>query len=181
MSRFTAETYQNEFLPIGGEEVNAVVTVTADEAAGPASGTSDAAEIVIIDTSGSMGLPGAKLRAAVHATGVAIDTIRDGVAFGVIAGTHRATAVYPRRGLVTASATTRAARASAGTVTTGEAVASGSTTTRAVPPAPDGRRACASRTSTWARAAALVASKPTASSFAASDPARWSSWRASSS
>ena len=77
MSRFTAETYQNEFLPIGGEEVNAVVTVTADEAAGPASGTSDAAEIVIIDTSGSMGLPGAKLRAAVHATGVAIDTIRD--------------------------------------------------------------------------------------------------------
>ncbi|HYH88667.1 MAG TPA: VWA domain-containing protein [Solirubrobacteraceae bacterium] len=108
MSRFTAETYQNEFLPVGAEEVNAVVTVTADGAAGPVRGTGAAAEIVIIDTSGSMGMPGAKLRAAMHATGVAIDNLRDGVAFGVIAGTHRARAIYPHRGLVAASAETRA-------------------------------------------------------------------------
>ena len=29
MTTFSAETYQNEYLPVGGSEVNAVVTVTA--------------------------------------------------------------------------------------------------------------------------------------------------------
>lgn len=28
--RFSAEVYQNEYLPEGGREVNAIVTVTAD-------------------------------------------------------------------------------------------------------------------------------------------------------
>ena len=34
MSRFAAECYQNEYLPAGGSEVNAIVTVTTDGAAG---------------------------------------------------------------------------------------------------------------------------------------------------
>ena len=37
MSTFTAEAYQNEYLPLGGTEVNAVVTVTSEAAAGPRS------------------------------------------------------------------------------------------------------------------------------------------------
>jgi len=56
MSTFTVDAYQNEYLPLGGSEVNAVVTVTSDGAGGPA-GQPDAAEIVIADTSGSMGAP----------------------------------------------------------------------------------------------------------------------------
>ena len=56
MSTFTAECYQNEYLPLGGTEVNAIVTVTSDGAAGEAS-QPEAAEIVIVDTSGSMGAP----------------------------------------------------------------------------------------------------------------------------
>jgi hypothetical protein len=109
MSTFTVEAYQNEYLPLGGSEVNAVVTVIA-EAADGASQPPDAAEIVIVDTSGSMDSPSRKIKAAREATGVAIECIRDGVAFAVIAGTDRAKMVYPREGgLVLASPATRAA------------------------------------------------------------------------
>jgi|SRR5580704_2525199 hypothetical protein len=94
MSAFTAECYQNEHLPLGASEVNAIVTVTSDGAAGHAD-RPEAAEIVIVDTSGSMGAPRRKIKSAGEATSVAIDCIRDGVAFGVIAGTEVARAVYP--------------------------------------------------------------------------------------
>ena len=107
MSTFTTECYQNEYLPLGGSEVNAIVTVTSDGAAVQTS-QPEAAEIVIIDTSGSMGAPRRKLEAAREATGVAIDCIRDGVAFGVIAGTEAAAPVYPSHGeMALASAQTR--------------------------------------------------------------------------
>jgi hypothetical protein len=110
MSAFTVDAYQNEYLPLGGTEVNAIVTVTSDGTGGSA-GQPDAAEIVIIDTSGSMGAPNRKIEAAREATGVAIDCIRDGVTFGVIAGTDTAGVVYPFGGsrLVAASEQTRTA------------------------------------------------------------------------
>ena len=107
MSTFTTECYQNEYLPLGGAEVHAIVTVTSDGAAGETS-QPEAAEIVIVDTSGSMGAPHQKLESAREATSVAIDCIRDGVAFGVIAGTDTARAVYPTDGtLAIASERTR--------------------------------------------------------------------------
>jgi hypothetical protein len=107
MTTFTAEAYQNEYLPADGGEVNAVVTVTASDAA-PAVTSTQAAEVIIVDVSGSMGSPRAKLSAATRATAVAIDCIRDGVMFGVIAGNDTARAVYPQEGgLVAASPQTR--------------------------------------------------------------------------
>ena len=110
MKMFSAETYQNEFLPTGAAEVNAVVTVTAS--GDDDNGSTRAAELVVVDTSGSMSGP--KLRAAQDATAAAIDCIRDGVAFGVIAGTEIASAVYPRNGaLVAASESTRSEAAQA--------------------------------------------------------------------
>jgi hypothetical protein len=103
MSSFTAEVFQNEYLPPDGTDVNAVVTVTSTAgAAGPAE-QPRAAEIVIVDTSGSMGVPSGKIKAAREATCVAIDCIRDGVAFGVIAGTHEARMVYPVEGALVAA------------------------------------------------------------------------------
>jgi hypothetical protein len=105
---FTAEAYQNEYLPVGGTEVNAVVTVTASGGEA-ADAPADAAEIVIVDVSGSMNVPRAKIRAARDATSVAIDCIRDGVMFGVIAGTETAAQVYPQAGtLVPSTSSTRA-------------------------------------------------------------------------
>jgi von Willebrand factor type A C-terminal domain/von Willebrand factor type A domain len=109
VSAFTTECYQNEYLPLGSSEVNAIVTVTSDGAAGTDT-PPEVAEIVIIDTSGSMGTPSRKLKAAREATSVAIDCIRDGVAFGVIAGTEVARPVYSGDGaLAIASDKTRAA------------------------------------------------------------------------
>jgi hypothetical protein len=122
MSSFTAEVFQNEYLPLDGSEVNAIVTVSSAGSAGVADQPGaaaaasaadtgeqpDAAEIVIIDTSGSMDVPRTKIKAAREATSVAIDCIRDGVAFGVISGTARAHQVYPGGGqLVPASEATR--------------------------------------------------------------------------
>jgi Mg-chelatase subunit ChlD len=97
MPSFTADVYQNEYLPVGGAEVNAIITVASagmDAAVRPP----DAAEIVIVDTSGSMDVPHSKMGAARDATAVAIDCIRDGVALAVIAGTTVAHLVYPPNG-----------------------------------------------------------------------------------
>ncbi|MFD4994607.1 vWA domain-containing protein [Streptomyces buecherae] len=123
--RFSVEVYQNEFLPEGGRDVSAIVTVTATgggttgrlllvsvgphDAAARQRGPS-AAVAVMVDCSGSMDYPPTKLRHAREATAAAIDTLRDGVAFTVIAGTHKAAEVYPGGGrLARADAATRAA------------------------------------------------------------------------
>lgn len=67
--KFTIEVFQNEYLPDEAREVNAIVTVTSvgSAADGPASPAS-AAEIIIVDCSGSMGEPMAKMDQAREAT-----------------------------------------------------------------------------------------------------------------
>jgi Mg-chelatase subunit ChlD len=108
---FTVDVFQNEYLPVGACEVHAIVTVSSAGSAadGPAAAAS-AAEIIIIDCSGSMGLPMAKMDQARKATDAAIDAIRDGVAFAVVAGNWRARPAYPEDGtLAVADANTREA------------------------------------------------------------------------
>ena len=100
---FSVEIFQNEFLPDGGRDVNAIVTVTASGTTGAtaqadAVAQTGAAEIIIIDCSGSMYFPRAKIAQARAATAAAIDVIRDGVAFAVIAGTDVARPVFPQDG-----------------------------------------------------------------------------------
>src|SRR6476646_10075464 len=94
MAEFDAAVYQNEFLPDGGTDVNAIVTVTCRNAgmAGQTGGGS-AGEIVIVDTSGSMGRT--RLEAAKAAASAAIQQIVDGTWFAVVAGTHVAYLAYP--------------------------------------------------------------------------------------
>ncbi|PZG84639.1 hypothetical protein C1I97_33985 [Streptomyces sp. NTH33] len=117
--RFSVDVYQNEYLPEGGREVNAIVTVTATGGGTvggavaaphlyvPGRGPS-AAVALMVDCSGSMDYPPAKMRNARDATAAAIDTLRDGVRFAVIGGTHVAKEVYPGSGrLAVADATTR--------------------------------------------------------------------------
>lgn len=120
---FSVEVYQNEYLPEGGREVNAIVTVAstgggttggmplpaADRSrAQPGSGGPDAGVVIMVDCSGSMDYPPTKMRNARDATAAAIETVRDGVAFAVVAGTHVAREVYPGGGqLAVADATTR--------------------------------------------------------------------------
>ena len=94
MADFTASVYQNEFLPDGGTDVHAIVTVncTGAGAAGQ-SGSGDAGEIIIVDTSGSMGRDG--VQAAAYAAQTALDQILDGVWFAVISGNDRAQLAFP--------------------------------------------------------------------------------------
>ncbi|WP_238014931.1 VWA domain-containing protein [Dactylosporangium sp. AC04546] len=93
---FTTEVYQNRFLPTGTTTVNAVVTVAAGGPAAPAApDPSDVAQVLMVDCSGSMGSPRHKLAEAKKATMAAIDTLPDGVAFGIVAGRADATMVYP--------------------------------------------------------------------------------------
>ena len=108
MSDFQIEVYQNEYLPQGAAEVNAIVTVTGSGSGAPVR-DAPAAEVIIVDCSGSMDHPRTKMAAAKRATAAAIDTLRDGVAFAVISGTDIAQLVYPKRlGTVPASASSRA-------------------------------------------------------------------------
>ncbi|RBM18062.1 VWA domain-containing protein [Streptomyces sp. PT12] len=113
---FSIEVYQNEYLPQDAREVNAIVTVTATGSGGLALGPAEpadgprAAVVIMVDCSGSMDYPPAKMRGAKAATEAAVDTLRDGVAFAVVAGTHKAVEVYPGDGrLAIADAATRAA------------------------------------------------------------------------
>jgi hypothetical protein len=108
---FTVDVFQNEYLPDGAREVNAIVTVTsAGSAADGMTGPASAAEIIIVDCSLSMAMPWKKLIQARRATAAAIDVIRDGTAFAVVAGAGRAWPLYPKRGgLAIADAYTREA------------------------------------------------------------------------
>jgi hypothetical protein len=94
MAEFTAAVYQNEFLPDGGTDVNAIVTVTC-AGAGTAgqTGGGGAGEIIIVDTSGSMGPE--TMAAAKSAAQAALAEIVDGTWFAVISGSDHATLAYP--------------------------------------------------------------------------------------
>ncbi len=117
--QFSVEVYQNEYLPEGGREVNAIVTVTSTGGGTVGSAVAaphlytpgqspDAAVAIMVDCSGSMDYPPTKMRGARDATAAAIDALRDGVHFAVIGGTHVAKEVYPGNGeLAVADARTR--------------------------------------------------------------------------
>jgi von Willebrand factor type A C-terminal domain/von Willebrand factor type A domain len=97
---FIVDVYQNEYLPMGAREVSAVVTVTAADISSMSTEhvVAAAAEIIIVDCSGSMSAPNTKLTQAQQATAAAIDVIRDGTAFAVIAGSTLAHSLYPADG-----------------------------------------------------------------------------------
>ncbi|GGR21082.1 vWA domain-containing protein [Streptomyces roseolus] len=111
--QFSVDVYQNEYLPVGGRDVDAVVTVTAtgggtSGARGVTTG-GPAGVVIVVDCSGSMDYPPTKMEGARAATAAAIDTLRDGTSFAVVAGNHAAVPLYPDHGrLAVAGARTRA-------------------------------------------------------------------------
>lgn len=109
VTQFSASVFQNEYLPEGGDVVDAVVTVNA-ESGGAVQAATDVVEVIVVDVSGSMNeLGGAKIDAARIATMAAVDALRDGVLFAVIAGNHESQMLYPPQPqLVVSSPQTRA-------------------------------------------------------------------------
>ncbi len=92
MALFNSTVYQNEYLPDGGTDVNAIVRIGVSDA-GSAGSDGGAGEIIIIDCSGSMGQR--SMLAARQAAMVALDNILDGTYFAVVSGTHEAYLAYP--------------------------------------------------------------------------------------
>jgi len=108
MTSFTAEVFQNEFLPAGADTVDAVVTVRSTGEAMVGGDRPDSVEMIVIDTSGSMQEEGGrKMQAAKAATQAAIDTIDDGAYFAIVGGNAGAYMIYPRDGLAIANSQTR--------------------------------------------------------------------------
>jgi hypothetical protein len=87
--------------------VNAIISITAT-GSDDAPRTVGAAEVILVDVSGSMAHPPSKIREARNATSAAFDCLRDGVRFAVVAGSHFPAEIYPGDGvLATASVETR--------------------------------------------------------------------------
>src|SRR3954451_16730919 len=95
---FTVEVDQNPYLPEGAGQVDAIVTLTASGAGAAAAG-GDALEMIIVGCSSSMF--GGTRPSAREATVAAIEQLRDGVQFALVAGTHSVKQAYPQSGTVT--------------------------------------------------------------------------------
>jgi hypothetical protein len=106
---FTLKIDQNKYLPDGGRDIHAIVTVESSGGTAVAGVRStSAAEVIIIDTSGSMDFPSAKMTSAIKAAKTAVDALRDGVHFAVVSGSARARMIYPSgERLVAADSATR--------------------------------------------------------------------------
>ncbi|MER6574565.1 VWA domain-containing protein [Nonomuraea sp. NPDC001023] len=105
---FTLNIDQNKYLSTDAREVHAILTVASSGGGFAQAAPTEAAEVIIVDTSGSMS--GGKIREARQAAAAAVHALRDGVHFAVIAGTERARVVYPggNANLVRATPATRA-------------------------------------------------------------------------
>lgn len=100
---FAMEVSQNKYVSADTRELHAILTVTASRSdregsdsevrPSPVAPPAKTAVVIIIDCSGSMA--GGNIIAAQRATAKAIDALRNGVRFAVVAGTHEATMVYP--------------------------------------------------------------------------------------
>src|SRR2546428_3813469 len=87
--------HQQSYLAAGSGVMDAILEVTART---PATGSGEApevAQVMLVDCSGSMLVPPTKITAARRATAAAIDVLRDGAYFAIVAGTEKAVLKYP--------------------------------------------------------------------------------------
>jgi hypothetical protein len=112
---FSVTVHNNPNRSFADRDMHAVIEVTAhgigEQLGG---GPPEVAEVILVDGSGSMNFPHAKILAARHATKNAINVLRDGTHFAVVAGTGQARMLYPQQTrLAVADATTKARAARA--------------------------------------------------------------------
>jgi len=94
MSNFKAEIFQNQFLPQGSREVNAIMTISVEDGEGiTATPSNNRVFGVICDTSGSMG--GNKIHAVKYAMSKVVSLLPEDAYFFIVTGSSRANVVYP--------------------------------------------------------------------------------------
>lgn len=104
----------NPYLAEGTGAVDAVVSITAGSEVAAAAPPTERVEAIIIDCSTSMLAPAGKFDAAKRATTAAIYELVDGTYFTIVAGTGRATPIFPKDGVPTrASSATKSEAARA--------------------------------------------------------------------
>ncbi len=109
-SGISVDVDHNPYLAEGTGTVDAIVSISAGPDVAVSAAATDRVEAIIIDCSTSMQSPFEKFEAARRATKAAIEELVDGTYFTIIAGTEKATFVYPPDSQpALASATTRAA------------------------------------------------------------------------
>lgn len=93
---FTAKVFQNPYLPRGGEEVHAIVSVSSQAGETPLAPGGPLVFGLLVDCSGSMGEDGGeRLRHAQAAVIEAIGMLRDDSIFFVVVGRERAELLVP--------------------------------------------------------------------------------------
>ncbi len=90
---FTIETYQNKYLPTGGDRVDAVLSVTAPGAAAVPASQAETMIGLIVDTSGSMS--GDRIEAVKYAAENAINLMDDTITFFVVTFQGSAQVIVP--------------------------------------------------------------------------------------
>ncbi|EFC86003.1 VWA domain-containing protein [Parafrankia sp. EUN1f] len=106
MIAFEVSVAQNQFLPSGETDIDAIVSVRA-RTDGATATPGQRAIVLIIDVSSSMGAVPDRQIAAKAAARAAVEALPAGTLFAVIAGNHQAEAVYPATGLARADPETR--------------------------------------------------------------------------
>jgi hypothetical protein len=106
---FSLRVDHNPNLAVGQRQLHAIVQISAaDPDPGAGSGAPLAAEVIVIDSSKSM--TGTRIEEARRAASAAVDVVRDGTYFAVVAGQTSAELVYPPDpAMVAATARNRAA------------------------------------------------------------------------
>ncbi len=90
---FTIETYQNKYLPSGGDRVDAVLSVTAPGAAAVPASQAETMIGLIVDTSGSMS--GDRIEAVKYAAENAINLMDETITFFVVTFQGSAQVIVP--------------------------------------------------------------------------------------
>ncbi|MBC7517002.1 MAG: hypothetical protein H7237_11365, partial [Alkalinema sp. FL-bin-369] len=86
-TNFSAQVYQNAYLPEGSREVNAIMTVVADGEEGTSVNSTEKVFGIICDTSGSM--DGEKMVAAKSAIAKLIELLPEETYFFVVTGSSK--------------------------------------------------------------------------------------------
>lgn len=93
-NKFTAEVFQNQYLPEDAKEVHAIMTVTVEEGEGVAVAPSTGRLFgIICDISGSMG--GDKIHAAKEAMVKVVNLLPEDAHFFIVTGAGKASVVFP--------------------------------------------------------------------------------------
>lgn len=94
-TQFTAEVFQNQYLPQGTGEVHAIMTVSVAGDEGVSTGAPASGKLfgIICDTSGSMG--GQKIQAAKGAIAKIVDLLPEDASFFIITGSSNAKLIFP--------------------------------------------------------------------------------------